>query len=93
MDCEAPKLDNRSDQAERVADFLELNPGSTLKEIDAVCDTGCISKVISDMSRSGYGLHRTWRTVVCAAGSRSRQVRAYSLIYRPRTQPDLFPIA
>jgi hypothetical protein len=61
-----------------------------LKEIDAVCDTGCISKVLSDMPGLGYGIGKGWRDVTCAAGSRRRQVRTYTLLYRPSTQPDLF---
>ena len=36
----SPKAGTRPDQAARVADFLELHPYSTLKEIDAACDTG-----------------------------------------------------
>ncbi|WP_422290417.1 hypothetical protein [Hydrogenophaga sp.] len=38
----------------------------------------------------GYGLAYGWRTVPCANGSRTRQVRTYALLHRPRTQPDLF---
>jgi len=93
----APPLppDDRRAQAARVADFLEAHPHSTAKEIDAACDTGCVSKVLSDMPRPellgmGYGLAYGWRTVTCANGSRTRQVRTYALLYRPRTQPDLF---
>ena len=33
---------------ERVANFLQNHPDSTGKEIDAACDTGCITKVLSD---------------------------------------------
>jgi hypothetical protein len=74
---------------------LERHPASTLKEIDAVCDTGCISKVLSDMPRTdlpgmGYGLAYGWRTVLCASGSRTRPARTYSLLHRPLSQPDLF---
>lgn len=88
--------DNRPEQARRVADYLETHPRSTQKEIDAVCDTGCISKVLSDMVRPellgmGYGLAYSWRSVLCADGSRTRQVRTYTLLHRPKTrQPDLF---
>lgn len=86
-------VDARPDQAERVADYLEKYPASTLKEIDAVCDTGCISKVLSEMPRLGYGLSRSWRQVPCAGGHLSRKVRAYTLLYRPERnpQPSLFP--
>lgn len=95
MTAPKPLPDDRSAQAVRVADYLETHPHSTQKEIDAVCDTGCISKVLSDMPRSelpgmGYGLAYGWRTVRCASGSRTRQVRTYALLHRPRAQPDLF---
>lgn len=87
--------DTRPLQAARVADFLERHPASTQKEIDAVCDTGCISKVLSDMERPdlygmGYGLARDWREVPCAGGTRTRKVRTYTLLHRPSAQPDLF---
>ena len=89
------QTDNRPLQAARVADFLEEHPSSTLKEIDAVCDTGCISKVLSDMPRAdvpgmGYGIARGRRDVPCAGGTHPRTVRTYTLLYRPRAQPDLF---
>jgi hypothetical protein len=92
----APIPDDRPAQAARVADYLETHPHTTQKEIDAVCDTGCISKVLSDMTRPellgmGYGLAYGWRGVLCADGSRTRQVRTYALLHRPKTrQPDLF---
>ena len=82
--------DTRPAQADRVADFLEQHPGSTAKEIDAVCDTGCISKVLSDMPRMGYGLHKGKRRVSCVGGQSTRYVRTYALMHRPCTQPDLF---
>lgn len=86
-----PQADTRPAQAVRVANYLEQHPRSTLKEIDAVCDTGCISKVLSDMKKElGYGIAKGRRDVTCAAGSLTRQVRTYTLLYRPRTQPDLF---
>ena len=85
-----PLYDDRAAQAARVADYLEQHPESTAKEIDAACDTGCISKVISDMPRLGYGLFKEWQGVPCAAGTRTRRVRIYTLTHRPNTQPDLF---
>ena len=90
-----PQEDTRPEQAKRVADFLEQHPATTQKEIDAVCDTGCISKVLSDMERTdlygmGYGLARDWRQIPCAGGTHVRKVRTYTLLYRPRAQPDLF---
>lgn len=85
-----PRYDTRPTQALRVADYLEQHPASTQKEIDAVCDTGCISKVLSDMPGLGYGVSKGRRKVLCAAGNHTRMVRTYTLLYRPRTQPDLF---
>ena len=87
-----PHQDTRTDQAARVADFLELHPNSTAKEIDAACDVGSVTKVISDMPGMNYGIGRgwRWRDVSCAGGERSRMVRTYALTYRPNTQPDLF---
>jgi hypothetical protein len=89
--------DNRPAQAERVADYLAQHPASTAKEIDAACDTGCVSKVLSDMPRDdlpgmGYGLRRGWREVLCASGRYTRKVRTYTLLHRPRpkAQADLF---
>ena len=84
------QADIRPAQAARVADYLEQYPASTQKEIDAACDTGCISKVLSDMPGLGYGFSKGWRGEPCAGGSRTRQVRIYTLLYRPRPQPDLF---
>lgn len=86
----APQGDTRPEQAARVADHLEQRPARTQKEIDAVCDTGCISKVLSDMPGLGYGIGKGWRDVTFAGGKRTRLVRTYTLLYRPRTQPDLF---
>lgn len=90
MSASTLQADSRPAQAARVANYLEKHPASTLKEIDAACDTGCISKVLSDMPGLGYGIAKGWRDVTCAAGSLTRQVRTYTLLYRPSTQPDLF---
>lgn len=93
MPAAKPQADTRPGQAARVADYLEQHPASTQKEIDAVCDTGCISKVLSDMPSLGYGIAKGWRDVLCASGSRTRQVRTYTLLYCPSSQPDLFTAA
>ncbi len=37
-----------------------------------------------------YGIGKGWRDVACAAGTRTRQVRSYTLLYRPCIQPELF---
>jgi hypothetical protein len=89
-----PDADNRPAQARRVADYLEKHPDSTAKEIDAIADTGCITKVLSDMPGLGYGMSKAWRVVPCDHGHRTRQVRIYTLLRRPGEQPDLFnPVA
>ena len=95
MTAPQPMTDDREAQASRVADYMEKHPGSTKKEIDSVCDTGSISKVISVMRKPlpaglGYGITTGIRHVLCFDGTRSRKVRTYFLLYRPRTQPDLF---
>ena len=86
-------FDSRAAQAQRVADYLERHPASTQKEIDAACDAGSVSKVLSDMPRHefpgmGYGLSLGWRTVP----TRARPLRTYTLLHRPRPQAqiDLF---
>lgn len=83
-------FDTRPDQAQRVASFLEVHPQATAKEIDAACDTGCITKVLSDMPRMGYGLARDWLDVLCVHGQRKRRVCVYRLLHWPHTVPDLF---
>ena len=85
-----PQYDTRPAQMARAADFLELHPYSTLKEIDAACDTGSASKVLSEMRALGYGIDRQRRAVLCVGGLLTRKVQTYALMYRPSTQPDLF---
>ena len=80
--------DPRHDQAKRVADFLELHPGATVKAIDAACDTGSVTKVISWMKRNAYGVHASWCQVSCAGGHRLRRVRTYVLLSRPANHPQ-----
>lgn len=85
--------DSRAQQAERVADYLESNPGSTAREIDAGCDLGSVTKVLSDMPAMGYRLRKSWQQVPCADGVYSRRVRCWWLLYRPTfttPQRDLF---
>ena len=93
MGTNTPQPDTRPAQAERVADFLELHPDSTAKQIDAACDTGSITKVLSDMPLMGYGVRKGGRSVPCDSGNHIRRVRTYALTHRPTTQPDLFRIA
>lgn len=88
-----PPVDTREAQAERVADFLEAHPeGATLAEINAACDLGSGTKVLSDMRRElGYRVPRgPGRWVATRCGSR-RHVATYVLASRPRkAQLDLF---
>ncbi len=93
MGTNTPQPDTRPAQAERVADFLELHPDSTAKQIDAACDAGSITKVISDMPGMGYGVRKGRRSVTCASGNTTRNVHTYALMHRPTTQPDLFRTA
>lgn len=85
--------DTHEAQAERVATYLERHPsGCTLAELATACDLGCASKVLSAMTLTlGYGLRKAWRTVRCASGAHTRDVRLYALVHRPRQlQRDLF---
>lgn len=65
MTTTQPHHDTRPAQAARVANYLEQHSASTQKEIDTACDTGCISKVLSDMPRMDYGLGKGWCRVPC----------------------------
>jgi hypothetical protein len=85
--------DNRHAQTRRVAEFLEQHPESTSKEIDAHADTGCITKVLSDMPVLGYGISKAWCIVPCDHGNHFRQVRIYTLLQCPGKQLDLFKTA
>ena len=86
-----PPPDDRAGQAARVADYLESHPDSTAKEIDAACDAGCVSKVLSAMVKQlGYGIKKNRHYEPCAGGLRTRKVRSYSLLFRPSVAPDLF---
>lgn len=88
------RSDTHEAQAERVADFLEVQPAAyfSAAELATACDLGCASKVLSAMVRElGYGLRKDWRRLQCAFGSRTRRVRVYALAHRPRCiQTDLF---
>ena len=81
-------VDTREAQCARVADFLEARPGgATRRELDAVCDAGCMTKVLSDMPRLGYVMRKGWGRERCADGSLSRRARVYELLSRPDTAP------
>lgn len=75
--------DARPAQCERAADYLEAHPGATLADIDAACDLGSPSKVLSEMPRMGYGIRRGWRLVPCVFGAAPRRRRTYTLTHRP----------
>jgi hypothetical protein len=85
-------IDTREAQAERVADFLEAHPeGATLAQIDAACDLGSATKVISAMRRElGYGVPRgPSRWVPCVGGTKSRRVATFILTHRPAPAAQL----
>lgn len=86
-----PVLDTHPEQAKRVADYLEAHPASSAKKIDAACDTGCITKVLSAMRKElGYRLSHSTDLALCANGAKSRYVRLYTLLARPSECRDLF---
>lgn len=75
--------DARAAQCERTADYLETHPGAMLADIDAACDLGSATKVLSEMARMGYGIRRGWRLVPCEFGTGPRRRRTYTLTARP----------
>jgi hypothetical protein len=79
----APVADARPAQCERAADYMEGHPEATLTELDAACDLGSPSKVLSLMPGMGYGIRRGWRLVPCAFGKAPRRRRTYALTHRP----------
>ena len=81
--------DPRDAQAARAADFMERCPGSTAKEIDAACDLGSASKVLSVMPVMGYGIRKAWRPTPCAFGRAPRRRRVYFLTHRPEPARQL----
>ena len=62
-----------------------VQPGCTLGELNAVCDLGSPTKVVSDMARLlGYGIGRgPARLVPCVGGTKRRSVHTYTLLHRP----------
>jgi hypothetical protein len=79
-----------------VADHCDAHPGQrfTLTELAAACDLACASKVLSAMDRDmGYGIAKGWRTVTCAGGTRTRDVRTYCVTARPRGAQLHFTLA
>lgn len=85
--------DTRAAQIERVATFMERNPGATLRQIEAACDTGSVTKVLSVMRHpsTGFVIKRERRLVPCNNWRNGRRLACYWLVSRPRfTQGDLF---
>lgn len=85
--------DSRAAQIERVAAFLERNPGATLRQIEAACDTGSVTKVLSVMRHpsTGYVIKRERRMTPCNNWRNGRRLACYWLIARPSAaQGDLF---
>jgi hypothetical protein len=81
----SPAADSRPAQAERAADFMEAHPeGVTAAELEAACDLGSVTKVLSEMVRRlGYRIARTWRRVPCRYSRATRRRRVYLLVSRP----------
>lgn len=85
--------DSRAAQIERVAAFLERNPGATLRQIESACDTGSVTKVISVMRHpsSGYLIKRERTNQPCNNWRNARRVARYWLLARPPiAQGNLF---
>lgn len=85
--------DTRAAQMERVASFLERNPGATLRQIETACDTGSVTKVLSVMRHpsSGYKIKRERIEQPCNNWRNARKVAAYWLLARPTPdQGNLF---
>lgn len=85
--------DTRAAQIERVAAYLERNPGATLRQIEAACDTGSVTKVLSVMRRTsnGFVIKKERRLMPCNNWRNGRRVACYWLIARPTAaQGDLF---
>lgn len=91
MTCGPLPADTRADQVERVAAFLELNPGATVQDINAACDPGSATKVLSVMRRLGFVLRREWHRSARKGGRSTRRAARYWLMSRPqRAQGELF---
>lgn len=86
-------IDERIDQCARAADFMEANPGCTLRELDKAADLGSASKVISEMRiKHGYKILAKRDLIRTRDRTRSRRVNRYWLIARPtKSQQELFP--
>ena len=79
------RTDSRREQAARVAAYLRATPeGATLRQIDAACDVGSVTKLLSVM-RKDYGFHIVSRRCqeACNGGSRRRDRKKFFLL------PDL----
>ncbi len=84
-------IDTRNEQCERAADYMEAHPGCTLRELDRAADLGSASKVVSEMEKRGYRLHKERGRVPTRDGAHSRRITRYWLIARPsKSQQELF---
>ena len=74
----------RERECARVAAFLDTRAGgATRRELDAACDVGCMTKVLSDMLVLGYVLRKQRGHELRSDGVSWRRVRVYVLIARP----------
>lgn len=87
------QIDSRNAQATRVAAYLVATPeGATLRAIDAACDVGSATKLISVMRREmGYDIQSRSTTEACSGGTRRRIRKKFFLLSGPvARQSDLF---
>lgn len=83
--------DSRAAQIERVTAFLERTPGATLRQIEAACDTGSVTKVLSVMRRLGFVFRREWHRGIHPNGCVTRRLARFWLVARPEgQQAELF---
>ncbi len=84
----SPCASANTEHFDRVADYLEKHPDSTLESIDAACNVGRTYQVLADMPSHGYGISSRWcwRDVACTTGPHLRKVKTYTLTHRPTVQ-------
>lgn len=84
--------DDRPGQILRVADYMEQHPeGVTIPQIEAACDPGSVTKLLSVMRKTGYIFKKIRSTEICQNGTKQRNRWLFILVSRPaNAQTDLF---